>query len=135
MSTTAKPKAGRFYEIRKQLGDKPYELTEDIRIKPMSIDRRNRWRKATYDSLTANIRDAISVNNGVVPEYIDYNEQIERALLGDQYEACKELFDDDARGWDLFLAELRDFNKVDGTAAETDADAEGNGDATPESSQ
>ncbi|KIU18322.1 hypothetical protein [Mycolicibacterium llatzerense] len=137
-SKTAKPKSGRFYEIRKQLGDKPYELTEDISIKPMDIARRNVWRKASYESLTANIRDAISVDRGVVPDYVDYHEQIERALLGDQYDEVKALFADDARAWDLFLNELRDFNKVDGTALETAAenkDAEGNGNATPESSQ
>lgn len=131
---TAKPKAGRFYEIRKKVSDKPYELTEDIHIKPMSIDRRNTWREATYNALSANIRDAISVDQGVVPTYVDYNEQIERALLGDQYDECKALFADDARTWDLFLQELRDFNKVDGTAMEVDEDAEGNGSATPESS-
>ena len=132
---TAKPKSGRFYEIREKLGTKPYELTEDIHIPAMGIERRNAWRKASYESLTKNIRDAISVENGVVPDYVDYNEQIERALLGDQYDECKALFADDARAWDLFLNELRDFNKVDGTATEGDSDAEGNGNATPESSQ
>lgn len=129
--TTSTSKAGRFYEIRKQLGDRPYVLTEDISIPPMGIDARNAWREATYKALAQNVIDAQSISDGRVPDYVDFNAVIEKALLGNQYDACKELFADDARAWDIFLTEVRDFNKVDGTPVE---DGQGNGAATPASS-
>ncbi len=120
---TASKKTGRFYKIRELVGEKCYELTDDIHIPPMGIDARNAWRIATYQSLSAAVVDARTIQDGVIPEYIDRNEAIERALLGDQYDACKELFADDARAWDVFLTELRDFNKVADTPIE---DAPGN---------
>lgn len=117
------------------LGDKPYELTEDIHIKPMTLDQREDWRKASYGSLTQNFSDALQLDKGELPQYVNYNEKIARALVGDQYDICRELFADDARGWDIFLDELREFNKVDGTKPETGQDAEGNDSAPDGSSQ
>ena len=107
-------KAGRFYEIRKQLGDKPYELTEDIHITPMDLDRREAWRKASYQSEAEPYLHA-------------------RALFGDQYDAVKALCSGDARLWDAVLNDVKEFNKIDGTPSEAspDADAEGNASATP----
>lgn len=133
--TTTKPKAGRFYEIREKVGPKAYELTEDIHIKPMGLAQRDAWREATQRSLTSRVSDLIKVDKGEIPDYVDYNAAIAQALIGEQYQACRELFADDARGWDLFVDELRDFNMVDGTAPEASPDAEGNDSASPGSSQ
>ncbi|MFN3005142.1 hypothetical protein [Mycolicibacterium wolinskyi] len=127
-------KAGRFYEIRKQLGDKPYELTDEIHIPPMSLAAREAWRKASAASVAENYLQAHAIADGKPRERVDHSETIERALIGDQYEACRALFADDARAWDMFVQELKAFNKIDGTASEaasSDADAEGNGSATP----
>nr|WP_046285016.1 hypothetical protein [Mycobacterium sp. UM_NZ2] len=125
--------AGRFYEIRKQLGDKPYVLTEDISIPPMTLAAREEWRKASREAVTDRYLQSMALAEGKKLPDTDHSSRIERALIGDQYEACKTLFADDARAWDLFIVELLEFNKVAGTDSESDADAEGNvdGDATP----
>ncbi|KKB99475.1 hypothetical protein [Mycolicibacter arupensis] len=126
--------AGRFYEIRKQLGDKPYVLTEDISIPPMPLAAREQWRKISAESVTARYLQSVALADGKKPATVDYTSRVERALIGDQYEACKALFADDARAWDIFITELLEFNKVAGTTSESgDADSEGNddGDATP----
>lgn len=123
---------GRFYKIRQQLGDKPYVLTEEISIPPMSLAAREEWRKASFAAVTDRYREAKAIADGGKPaESVDHTERIERALIGDQYDACRALFAADARGWDMFISELVGFNKVDGTNHESDQDAEGNGDATP----
>lgn len=127
-------KVGRFYEIRKQLGDKPYELTEDIHITPMDLDRREAWRKASYDQESEPYLKAIALANGTERELVNHADAIARALLGDQYDAVKALCGNDARLWDAVLNDVREFNKLTTTAAQVapaDADAEGNGSATP----
>ncbi len=126
-------KAGRFYEIRKQLGDKPYELTEDIHITPMDLDRREAWRKASYQSEAEPYLHARALAEGKVREVVDHGDAIARALFGDQYDAVKALCSGDARLWDAVLNDVKEFNKIDGTPSEAspDADAEGNASATP----
>lgn len=125
-------KAGRFYEIRKQLGDKPYELTEDIHITPMDLQRREDWRKASYKSESEPYLHARALAAGQEREVVDHSEAIARALLGDQFDAVKALCCDDARVWDAVLEDVKAFNKIDGTPSEAspDADAEGNASAT-----
>ncbi|MGW4097134.1 hypothetical protein [Mycobacterium sp. NPDC004974] len=126
-------KAGRFYEIRKQLGDKPYELTEDIQITPMDLDRREAWRKASYKSQTEPYLQAHALAEGEDRDPVNHGDDIARALLGDQYDAVKALCGGDARLWDAVLNDVKEFNKIDGTPSEAspDADAEGNASATP----
>lgn len=118
MTTAAK--VGRFYEIMKEVGNEPYVLTAEIKIPRMGIEARDRWRKATYLMLVRNVLDAKTVQEkGVMPEDVDYNETIERALLGEQYDACKALFTDNAAAWDKFLGEVRDWNMIEGTETES----------------
>lgn len=119
---TTRTKVGRFYEIMKEVGNEPYVLTADIKIPRMSIEARNAWRENTYFLLVRNVLDARIINEqGIMPEPTDYSEKIERALLGEQYDACKALFADNAAAWDKFLTEMRDYNMVDGTESESDA--------------
>lgn len=126
-------KAGRFYEIRKQLGDKPYELTDDIHITPMDLDRREAWRTASYKSQTEPYLQAHALSEGEERDPVNHGDAIARALLGDQYDAVKALCGGDARLWDAVLNDVKAFNKIDGTPSEAspDADAEGNDSATP----
>lgn len=127
-------KAGRFYEIRKQVGDKPYELTEDIQITPMDLDRREAWRKASYGQESEPYLQAIALANGTEREIVDHSGAIAQALLGDQYDAVKALCANDARLWDAVLDDVRGFNKLTTTTAQVtpaSTDAEGNGSATP----
>ncbi|GAT03476.1 uncharacterized protein RMCFA_3588 [Mycolicibacterium fortuitum subsp. acetamidolyticum] len=127
-------KAGRFYEIRKQVGDKPYELTEDIQITPMDLDRREAWRKASYGQESEPYLQAIALANGTEREIVDHSGAIAQALLGDQYDAVKALCASDARLWDAVLDDVRGFNKLTTTTAQVtpaSADAEGNDSATP----
>lgn len=119
---TTRAKVGRFYEIMAEVGEAPYVLTADIKIPRMGIDARDEWRKNTYLLLVQRVLDGkIISEQGRMPEAVDYAEKVERALLGEQYDACKELFADNAAAWDKFLAEVRDYNMVDGTESETDA--------------
>ena len=126
-------KAGRFYEIRKQLGDKPYELTEDVHITPMDLVRREAWRKASYQSQAEPYLHARALAEGKERETVDHGEAIAQALFGDQYDAVKALCGGDARLWDAVLEDVKAFNKIDGTPSESssDADAEGNASETP----
>lgn len=129
-------KAGRFYEIRKQLGDKPYELTEDIHIPPMDLDRREAWRRASYGSQAEPYLQARALAEGKERETVDHGEGIAKALLGDQYDPVRALCGGDARLWDAVLEEVKAFNKIDGTASEAadkdgGKDAEGNAGVTP----
>lgn len=127
-------KAGRFYEIRKQLGDKPYELTEDIHIPPMDIERREEWRKASYLSQSEPYLHARALAAGQTREVVNHGDAIAIALLGDQFAAVRELCRGDARLWDAVLEDVKAFNKIDGTPSEApsaDVDAEGNDSATP----
>ncbi len=129
---TTRTKVGRFYEIMKEVGNEPYVLTADIKIPRMSIEARDEWRKNTYLLLVQRVLDGKVISEqGRMPETVDYDEKVERALLGDQYDACKELFADNAAAWDKFLAEVRDFNMVDGTESESDA---GKGVSAPDES-
>lgn len=126
---------GRFYEIRRQLGDKPYVLTEDISIPPMSLTAREEWRKASFAAVTDRYLEAKAIAEGnTTTSAVDHTERIERALIGDHYDAARALFAADARGWDMFVSELVAFNKVDGTDHESAPSAEGNDTATPASS-
>ncbi|AMU62817.1 hypothetical protein P5V63_21645 [Mycobacteroides abscessus subsp. abscessus] len=119
---TTRAKVGRFYEIMAEVGEAPYVLTADIKIPRMGIDARDEWRKNTYLLLVQRVLDGKIINEqGRMPETVDYAEKVERALLGEQYDACKALFADNAAAWDKFLAEVRDYNMVDGTESETDA--------------
>ncbi|MEX3756340.1 Uncharacterised protein [Mycobacteroides abscessus subsp. abscessus] len=119
---TTRAKVGRFYEIMAEVGEAPYVLTADIKIPRMGIDARDEWRKNTYLLLVQRVLDGKIINEqGRMPEAVDYAEKVERALLGEQYDACKALFADNAAAWDKFLAEVRDYNMVDGTESETDA--------------
>lgn len=119
---TTRTKVGRFYEIMAEVGEAPYVLTADIKIPRMGIEARDEWRKNTYLLLVQRVLDGkIISEQGRMPETVDYAEKVERALLGEQYDACKELFADNAAAWDKFLAEVRDYNMVDGTESETDA--------------
>ncbi|MFA4084790.1 hypothetical protein ONA92_24125 [Mycobacteroides salmoniphilum] len=119
---TTRAKVGRFYEIMKEVGNEPYVLTAEIKIPRMSIEARDEWRENTYFLLVRNVLDAKIINEqGIMPESVDYSEKIERALLGEQYDACKTLFAENAAAWDKFLTEVRDFNMVDGTELEADA--------------
>ena len=118
-------KGGRFYEIRKQLGDKPYELTEDIHIAPMNLDAREEWRQASYAAVAENYLQAKAISEGKGRRRVDHSARIERALVGDQYDTCRALFADDARAWDLFITELVAFNKVESTESEDDAEGKG----------
>ncbi|MDM2104318.1 hypothetical protein PP405_11585 [Mycobacteroides abscessus] len=127
----AKAKAGRFYEILKEVGAEPYILTPEIHIPRMGIEARNRWRDASYLSLQEAVLQAQALATGAKHERKDFSETIERCLLGGQYEAVRNLFADDAAAWDAFLNEIREFNKIDGTDLEV---AEGKGDA-PETSE
>ena len=126
-------KAGRFYEIRKQLGDKPYELTDDIHIPPMDLERREAWRKASYRSQAEPYLQARALADGKEREVVNHGDDIAKALLGDHFDTVKELCRGDARLWDAVLEEVKEFNKIDGTASEASADAaaEGNASATP----
>jgi hypothetical protein len=124
-------KAGRFYQIRAQLGDLPYVLTDEITIPPMGLAEREEWRAASYASVAENYLQAKAISEGKTRRRVDHAERIERALIGAQYDDCRALFANDARAWDVFIRELVTFNKVDGTDTETDLDAEGNDDATP----
>lgn len=127
-------KAGRFYEIRKQLGDKPYELTEDIQITPMDLDRREAWRKASYDQESEPYLQAIALANGTERDLVNHGDAIAQALLGDQYDAVKALCASDARVWDAVLDDVREFNKLTTVTAQvtpTDSDAAGKGGETP----
>ncbi len=127
-------KAGRFYEIRKQLGDKPYELTEDIHITPMDLDRREAWRKASYGQESEPYLQAIALANGTERDLVDHSGAIAQALLGDQYDAVKALCASDARLWDAVLDDVRAFNKLTTANAQVtpaEADAEGKGSETP----
>lgn len=119
---TTRTKVGRFYEIMAEVGEAPYVLTADIKIPRMGIEARNTWRENTYLLLVRNVLDAKIINEqGIMPEPSDYSEKVERALLGEQYETCKALFADNAAAWDKFLAEVRDYNMIDGTESESDA--------------
>lgn len=82
---------GRFAELRAEVDDTPYVLTDDIKIRPMS-------------------RSQMEEYLAVPPQGKDSVEQRYSVMFGDQWPAIKALFADEPNAvWNLFVKEMTDF--------------------------
>jgi len=82
---------GRFAELRAEVDDTPYVLTDEIKIRPMT-------RKQMEDYLAIDPRDKQAV------------EKRYAVMFGDLWPAVKALFADEPNAvWNLFAKEMTDF--------------------------